>query len=68
MQAAQVIKQLKPRVAIPCHYDMIVNNVACPEMLGVALDLLGSEAAFRILRYYEPWTYRRSPDHHRPAF
>ena len=59
MQAATIVKELNPKVAIPCHYDMMVNNVGSPEMLKVALDLVGSEAAFKMLRYYEPWFYRR---------
>ncbi len=60
IQAAATVKELNPRVAIPCHYDMMINNVGSPEMLRVALDLVGSEAACTILRYYEPWLYQRS--------
>ena len=59
-QAAAIVKELKPRVAIPCHYDMMVNNVGCPEMLRVALDLVGSQSEVVILKYYEPWLYRRN--------
>lgn len=61
MQAAAIVKELNPHVAVPCHYDMMINNVGSPEMLRVALDLVGSEAAFTILRYYEPWLYQRDP-------
>ena len=59
MQAAAIVLAVHPRVAIPCHYDMMVNNVHSPEMLRVALDLLGSKAEFTTLKYYEPWVYRR---------
>ena len=59
-QAAAIIQQIKPRIAIPCHYDMMINNVGSPEMLRVALDLVGSDAGFTILRYYEPWLYQRN--------
>jgi L-ascorbate 6-phosphate lactonase len=60
LEAASIISKLQPRVVIPCHYDMMINNVASPEMLRVALDLHGSNAAFKIMKYYEPWLYRRA--------
>jgi L-ascorbate 6-phosphate lactonase len=60
MQAAAIVKAIHPRVAIPCHYDMMVNNIACPEMLKVALDVLGVDTQFVIMNYYEPWIYRRT--------
>jgi L-ascorbate 6-phosphate lactonase len=59
-EAASIVRQVNPRVAIPCHYDMLVNNVASPEMFRVALELIGSPAQFVMLNYYEPWLYRRS--------
>lgn len=59
MDAARIVKQLCPRVVVPCHYDMMVNNVGSPEMLRVAMEAVGCDAAFRALRYYEPWVYRR---------
>jgi L-ascorbate 6-phosphate lactonase len=58
-QAAAIAHALSPRVVIPCHYDMMVNNVGSPQMFRVALDLLQSKARFLQLRYYEPWLYRR---------
>lgn len=58
-EAASIIKDLSPRVVIPCHYDMMVNNVVSPESLRVALDCAGSRAVFKMMRYYEPWLYRR---------
>lgn len=60
MQAAGIVKTIRPRVAIPCHYDMMVNNIASPEMLRVALDVLGVDTQFLLMNYYEPWVYRRS--------
>ena len=60
MEAAKVVKALRPRVVIPCHYDMMVNNIASPEMLRVALDVLGSDARCVVMKYYEPWVYTRS--------
>lgn len=56
--AAAIVKMLRPRVVIPCHYDMMVNNVGSPWMLKVALQVLESEAEFVLMKYYEPWIYR----------
>jgi len=59
-QAAAVVNAIKPRVVIPCHYDMMVNNVGSPQMFRAALDIAGSTAEFVVLPYYEPWIYRSS--------
>jgi L-ascorbate 6-phosphate lactonase len=58
-QAASIAHAVRPRVVIPCHYDMMVNNVGSPSMMRTALDLIGSTAAFRLMGYYEPWLYQR---------
>lgn len=57
-EAASIIKKVNPRIAIPCHYDMLINNIGSPEMFHVALELIGSPAQFLMLNYYEPWVYR----------
>ena len=59
LQAAAIVKAVQPLVVVPCHYDMMINNVGSPEMLRVALDLVGSDAAFVQMKYYEPWLYRQ---------
>jgi L-ascorbate 6-phosphate lactonase len=59
-QAAAIVKAIRPRVVIPCHYDMMVNNVGSPETFRHALDEIGSDAVFKMLKYYEPWLYRRT--------
>jgi L-ascorbate 6-phosphate lactonase len=59
-EAAAIISQIRPRVVVPCHYDMMVNNVGSPEMFRVALDRLGSASTLKVMRYYEPWLYQRS--------
>jgi L-ascorbate 6-phosphate lactonase len=60
MEAAAIVKLLRPRLVIPCHYDMMINNVGSPEMMRVALELAGSDASFFQMRYYEPLIYRRA--------
>jgi L-ascorbate 6-phosphate lactonase len=58
-QAALIVKAVNARVAIPCHYDLMINNVGSPEMFKVALERSGAAAKFQMLRYYEPWLYTR---------
>ena len=60
MQAAAIVKAVCPRVTVPCHYDMMVNNVGSPEMFRVALDVMGCDVGCHVMNYYEPWLYRRS--------
>jgi L-ascorbate 6-phosphate lactonase len=59
IQAASVVHAVRPRAVIPCHYDMMINNVGSPAMFRVALDLIGSNAVFKLMKYYEPWIYQR---------
>jgi L-ascorbate 6-phosphate lactonase len=59
-ESAAIVKAIRPRVVIPCHYDMMVCNVGSPEMFRAALAIAGSDARFVQLNYYEPWLYSRS--------
>ena len=59
LQAASIVSAVRPRAVIPCHYDMMINNVGSPGMLRIALDLMGSNAAFKLMNYYEPWLYQK---------
>jgi L-ascorbate 6-phosphate lactonase len=57
-EAAAIVKMVQPRVVVPCHYDMMVNNVASPSTLQVALQTLGSDPRFVLMKYYQPWIYQ----------
>lgn len=59
VEAAAIVQAIRPRVVLPCHYDMMINNVGSPEMLRVAMDLVGSNATYHLMKYYEPWLYQR---------
>jgi L-ascorbate 6-phosphate lactonase len=59
--AALITKAINPRVAIPCHYDMMVNNVGSPNMFRAALEREGVHDRFHMLDYYAPWLYKKSP-------
>jgi L-ascorbate 6-phosphate lactonase len=58
--AARIIEDVHPRIAVPCHYDMMVNNVGSPLMFRAALERTGTDSRFHMLRYYEPWLYERT--------
>lgn len=60
MHAAHIVQAIGPRVAIPCHYDMMINNVGDPDKLRVALHVLGCDTPVEALDYYQPWVYRRT--------
>lgn len=59
VKAAAIVQAIRSRVVLPCHYDMMINNVGSPEMLRVAMDLVGSNATYHLMKYYEPWVYQR---------
>lgn len=59
MHAAHIVQEIEPEVVIPCHYDMMINNVGDPEMLHTALNVLGSHARVQVMDYYAPWLYRK---------
>lgn len=59
-EAAKIVSAIRPRMVIPCHYDMMINNVGSPSMMRVALDLLGSNATFTLMKYYEPLLYKKA--------
>ena len=59
MQAAHIVQAIHPQVAIPCHYDMMINNVSDPDRLRVALQVLGCDTPVEVLDYDRPWVFRR---------
>ena len=59
LQAAHIVKAIDPAVVIPCHYDMMINNIGHPDMLRAALDVVGSKAQMQVLDYYQPWVFQK---------
>jgi L-ascorbate 6-phosphate lactonase len=57
-EAVEIIRAIHPKIAIPCHYDMLVNNVVPPEMFRVSLEAANTGTVFHQMRYYEPWVYQ----------
>ena len=59
LDAAEIMHHVRPRVVIPCHYDMMVSDIGSPTMFRVALERTGSDGEFVVLPYYRPWPYRK---------
>lgn len=59
MQAARIVKAIAPKVAVPCHYDMMINNVGDPHMFLTSLNVIGCDVKVKIMDYYEPWVFQK---------
>lgn len=59
MQAARILRAIQPKVAVPCHYDMMVHNIAHPDMLRTSLEVLGCDIPVKVLDYYAAWVYSK---------
>jgi L-ascorbate 6-phosphate lactonase len=59
LHAARIVKAVDPAIVIPCHYDMMINNIGHPDMLRTALNLVGSLAKVQVMDYYRPWVFRK---------
>jgi L-ascorbate 6-phosphate lactonase len=40
-EAAELVKRIDPKIAIPCHYDMFPDNECSPNMFRVSLEIKG---------------------------
>ena len=45
-QAARLANQVRPRAAIPCHYDMFADNAADPRQFRSALKLRAPDVQY----------------------
>lgn len=56
-QAAELVKAVNPKLAIPCHYDMFKDNSCSPNMFRASLAIQGIEEKYRELAYATPFLY-----------
>jgi L-ascorbate 6-phosphate lactonase len=59
MEAVQITNLIKPKVIIPCHYDMMINNTGNPLVFESFLNLENSQSEFHLMNYYEPFIYEK---------
>jgi L-ascorbate 6-phosphate lactonase len=56
-EAADVASKIKPRMAIPCHYDMFTDNAVDPHQFEVSLKQLAAGTAYRELQHGKPFVF-----------
>ncbi len=57
-EAAEVAAMIKPRVAIPCHYDMFPDNAADPQQFRAFLHLRAPQIKYQQLEYVKPFVFK----------
>jgi len=56
-EAADLAAKIKPKIAIPCHYDMFPDNSIDPYQFCAALKHLSPETAYHELRHGVPFVF-----------
>ncbi len=56
-EAACVAAEIKPKVAIPCHYDMFLDNAVDPGQFRASLALRAPEVHYQRLEHGKPFVY-----------
>ncbi len=57
-EAADVASMIKPKIAIPCHYDMFPDNAADPEQFRASLRHKAPEVHYQRLEYVKPFVFK----------
>lgn len=58
-EAATLAKSIRPKVAIPCHYDMFPDNAVDPQMFRAALTLCAPDVGYQQLEHGKRWDFTR---------
>jgi L-ascorbate 6-phosphate lactonase len=56
-EAARVAAMVKPKVAIPCHYDMFADNAADPAQFRASLAMRAPEIRYQQLEHGKVWVF-----------
>jgi L-ascorbate 6-phosphate lactonase len=56
-EAARLAKQLEPKVVIPCHHDLFLDNCQPPQMLRTNLVIEGIGERYRLLERGRPFEF-----------
>lgn len=54
-EAADLVGKIKPRVAVPCHYDMFPDNSVNPKQFRASMHLRAPDVAYHEMTHGEPW-------------
>jgi L-ascorbate 6-phosphate lactonase len=58
-EAANLVGQVKPKAAIPCHYDMFADNSVDPKQFQAAMKIKAPGVAYQELEHGAPWVFTR---------
>ena len=58
-EAADLAGKLKPKVAVPCHYDMFADNSVDPKQFRASMTQRAQDVAYREMAYAEPFVFAR---------
>ena len=58
-EAAEVAGKIKPRAAIPCHYDMFPDNSVDPKQFSASLKLRAPDVRYQEMQYATPLVFSR---------
>lgn len=56
-EAAELVRDIDPEIAFPCHFDMFPDNTCPPHMLRASLTILGIGEKYRLPEYAKPFVY-----------
>lgn len=59
-EAASLMGQVRPKVAIPCHYDMFPDNSVDPAQFRASLRVRAPEVRYQRLNYGEPFVFEKA--------
>lgn len=58
-EAADVCGKIKPKIAIPCHYDMFADNSIDPKQFRATLNLRAPHVAYQELTHGKPFVFAK---------
>ncbi len=58
-EAADVCGKIKPKIAIPCHYDMFPDNSIDPKQFRATLNLRAPHVAYHELQHGKPFVFQK---------
>lgn len=56
-EAAQLMSKIRPKAAIPCHYDMFPDNAVDPRQFAASLKLSAPDVGFAELKHGSPFVF-----------
>jgi L-ascorbate 6-phosphate lactonase len=67
-EAAEVARLIKPKVAIPCHYEMFPDNAVDPLQFRASLRMRAPDVIYQQLEHMTPFVFKAQPSESRLDF